>query len=73
MITTQAELRRLFWQEHPQYRRKCVRMDPPDRGYRPLKQNEYPADVRMAWVDFIDYCARSNVINENLACRATLM
>lgn len=73
VITTQAELRKLFWESHPQYKRAYVRISKPGHYYRPKQQNEYPADVRMAWVYFIDFCARNEVINEDLACRATLM
>lgn len=71
-ITTQLELRKLFWAQHPQYKRTCVRSSKYGHYYRALEQNEYPADVRMAWVDFVDACARNELIDEALAYRATL-
>lgn len=72
MITTQAALRALFWQEHPHFKRTCVRIKKPGHYYRALDQNEYPTDVRVSWVDFVDHCARSGLIDEALASRATL-
>lgn len=60
-ITTQSDVRDEFWAQHPQYRR---------HGRKP--QNSYPADVRCAFVDFVDHLARNGKISEQLAERVTL-
>ena len=36
------------------------------------RQNDYPADVRMAWVDYVDMLARSGEISAKLSNRVTL-
>lgn len=61
--TNERELRLAFWRAHRQF-----------LGYRhPQRtQNQYPADVRMAWVDFVDSSARAGDISEWLASRVTL-
>jgi len=59
-ITTQAALRQLFW-ENSGFKR---------HGRK--KQNSYPADVRMAWVNFVDSMQKNGEISEKLAERATL-
>ena len=59
MITTQAELRREFWRQHPNLDRKKVKGD-------------YKTDTRVAFCDFIEHMVRSGQISEALAERATL-
>lgn len=59
--TTESQVRSAFWASHPQYTRV--------RGKR---QNDYCADIRCAWVDYVDYLARSGEISESLADRVTL-
>lgn len=59
-ITTQRDLRRAFWAVHDQFDN--------DRRAGAL----YRADVRTAWVDFIDHMCRAGVISEALAGRAVL-
>ena len=59
MITTQAELRREFWRQHPDLDRKKVKGD-------------YKTDTRVAFCDFIEHMVRSGEISEALAQRATL-
>jgi len=61
MITNQKDLRNAFWEAHPQYQRKG------NQG-----QNRYPADIRMAWCDFVEHMRRNGEISEDLANRATL-
>ncbi|MFH1226852.1 MAG: hypothetical protein V1701_02975 [Planctomycetota bacterium] len=63
-MTTQKEVRDSFWTGmSPLYREE----------YHPSKrQNEYSADIRMAWVGYIDDLARSGEISESLARRVTL-
>lgn len=60
-ITTQKELRNVFWKEHPEYIRQP--------GWT---QNQYPATVRTAWVMFVDWMERNKYIDEKLANRAIL-
>lgn len=67
-ITTQAALRRAFHHETGTPRRMVRHRT----LYRQAVQNEYPADVRAAWVDFVDAKARAGTITEALASRATL-
>ena len=60
-ITTQKELRRAFWEENQDMQRHS--------GWT---QNDYHADTRARWVDFVDHLFRSGTISEALADRATL-
>ena len=61
VITDQKELRKTFWETHPELTR------------RPGKdQNSYPADTRAAWVCFVDAQQRSGAIPDALAQRAVL-
>lgn len=60
-ITTQRALRAEFWARHPFLRRRPGET-----------QNDYPADTRVAWVEYVDTCARCGRITEALAQRATL-
>ena len=74
MITTQKQLRAAFWQAHPQFKRGVKRIGTKDGRaiYAAKTQNDYPADVRMAWCDFVEYVRRSGEIIDALAERATL-
>ncbi len=64
-ITTQQGLRNAFWlymkDAHPFYCRVSGR-----------KQNDYPADLRMTWCDYVDSMERNGEISESLAQKATL-
>ena len=60
-ITTQKELRQTFWRDHPYLTRVPGKT-----------QNQYPADTRVAWVEYVDAMAREGVISDALANRATL-
>ena len=62
-MTTQKQIRDAFWRDHPQFQ--------PLRRSR-KRQNDYPADVRMAWVDYMDGVRRDRQISRKLAERATL-
>ena len=64
MITNQKDLRRAFWQAHPQYSPR--KMSRAYRGYY------HTTDTRVAWVDWIDSLSRDGQISEALASRATL-
>lgn len=57
------ELRASFWRAVPNLRWRYV------EGKR---QNAYPADVRTAWVDYVDHMARSKAISDTLARNAIL-
>ncbi len=60
-IKTQVEVRKAFWEAHPQFLRQGR-----------LKQNDYPTDTRCAFVDFVDVLARDGQISEKLASKVTL-
>ncbi len=63
-ITTQAQLRAAFWETFS---------DSIGRHYRASKrQNDYPTDIRVAWVDYVDAMQRDGNISEKLAARVTL-
>ena len=66
-MTTQAEVRRAFWEDVG---------DAMLGGYavrwRNRRQNEQPADIRCAFVDYVDSLARDGTISEALAARVTL-
>jgi hypothetical protein len=66
-ITTQRELRRAFWSDHPAIERQA-------RKARRLTatQNDHPTDTRVAWCDYVDHMERSGQISRSLAYRATL-
>lgn len=62
-MKTITEIRESFWAAFPKFaalRRSRKR------------QNEYPTDVRVAFVDYVDSLERSGEITEKLASRATL-
>jgi hypothetical protein len=58
MYTTQKEIRAAFYAEHPTISRR--------------PQNDQPADIRMAFCEFIDVLHRAGLISNSLAARATL-
>lgn len=62
-MTTQKQLRAYFWECNPSF-------GPLRRAKK--KQNDYPADVRMAFVDFVYHLQRDEIISQKLAEKATL-
>lgn len=64
-MTTQSAVRESFWHN-------CGSSMAESRGSASKRQNEYPADVRMAFVDYVDMLARDGDITEALAHRVTL-
>lgn len=60
-ITTQADVRRFFWDEYGMLVSR-------KRG----KNGDYSTDTRCAFVDFVDALCRDGVISEALAARVTL-
>lgn len=66
--TTQQEVRAVFWQ----HLADCRDWET-SRLYRVRKrQNDYPADTRCAFVEFVDALQKSGEISEKLAKRVTL-
>lgn len=64
MFTNQTQVRDAFWNTF------CVEGKP--KEYRGKSQNNLPANVRAAFVAFVDYLAREGTISEALASRVTL-
>lgn len=64
-ITTQKQIRAIFWQTFPDLPRKKIR-DYSGNGLM------YPTDTRCAFCDFLDSLHRDGVISDALAYRATL-
>lgn len=65
MITTQAQLRKVFRQEHPHLLFKKI-TDHSGTG------TMFCTDTRCAWVDWIDMLSKNGEISQELAERATL-
>ena len=63
-MKTQTEIRDAFW--------LTFNVEGKPRRFYGKTQNELPADVRAAFVDFVDYLAREGTISESLAARVTL-
>ena len=62
-MKTQAEVRDSFWEVHPQF----------SRFKRSKKrQNDYPCDIRCAFVDYVESLSVDGVIKQSLANRVTL-
>lgn len=51
----------MFWSDHPTFRRVYGR-----------DQNDYPTDVRAAFCEYVDWCAREGLITPAVAERVTL-
>lgn len=60
-MTNQKQIREAFWEAHPMFTRRP--------GWT---QNDYPTDVRVAFVFYIDHLERDGEISGALAGRATL-
>ena len=65
MITTQKEIRKLFWEMYPDLDRKKI-TDFSGKG------KMYRTYTRVTFVEFLDMLARNGDISEALAHRATL-
>ena len=63
--TTQKELRRAFWEQHPHLPRRKI------KNYAGTG-TMYPTDTRCAWCDWLDYMQKIGQISDSLADRATL-
>jgi len=64
-ITTQAQLRREFWQTFPDLPRQRIR-DYSGTG------TMYRTDTRVAWCNWLDALSKGDEISAELADRATL-
>jgi hypothetical protein len=62
-MRTQTEVRNSFWDSFPEFA--------PERRTR-KRQNDYRADIRMSFVDYVDGLARNGEITEKLASEVTL-
>jgi len=69
-MTNQKQIRAAFWDAHPTANRKKY----PARDWtrEDKSQRDYCTDTRCAFVDFVDYLHRSEIISDQLASRATL-
>lgn len=67
MITTQKDLRREFWAQHP-----YLAEDARKAGVLSKRQNFHCAFVRSMFVDFLDGLHRDGMVSDALADRATL-
>lgn len=65
MITTQKEIRQLFWATFPSADKKKIK-DYSGKG------KMYKTDTRVLFADFLDNLSRTGTISEKLAQRATL-
>lgn len=62
-MKTQTEVRNAFWESHPQF--AAIRRTK-------KRQNDYPTDVRVAFVDFVDSLSKDGSISPKLAHNVTL-
>ena len=69
-MTNQKQIRAAFWEAHPTANRKKY----PARDWtrEDKSRRDYCTDTRCAFVDFVDYLHRSEIISDQLANRATL-
>lgn len=67
-----TELRKRFWQDNPQFKRVAIPVKNRSDMYTTCPQNRYNATIRSAWVEYVDYMARSGQITEKLAESVTL-
>lgn len=67
LVTTQKELRAVFWANLPDHLTGGDRVRVTGKT-----QNQYPTDTRMAWCDFVEYMRISGQISAALANRVTL-
>ena len=66
MITyeDEDEVREAFWESMPRTPQNRLYQDQNEGGKR---QNAFPADIRMAFVDFVDHLQKSGQITDELA------
>lgn len=69
MMTTQKQVREAFWEDHHGLNRAAIMYG---EQLIEARQNQYNADIRTAFVDYVDHLQKSGVISEKLAERVTL-
>jgi hypothetical protein len=67
MLTTHKQIRAAFWAAHPHLAEQAR-----EAGILTAPQNRHCANVRCAFVDFVDHLHRSGQISDALADRVTL-
>ena len=67
IMNTQKQIRQAFWHMHPVLEANALKW-----GIKTAPQNRHNATTRTAFVDFVDGLAKSEIISEKLAFRATL-
>lgn len=72
MMTTIKEVRNSFWENYPQYRKGYKKVNAKKPYYTEKRQNDYCTDIRCAFVDYVDYLLKDDIISEKLAQRVTL-
>jgi hypothetical protein len=73
MYTNQAQVRSDFWRMfHLAILHKQGKVEGRPRKFSGKSQNDLPADVRAAFVDFVDHLAREGTISARLANRVTI-
>lgn len=65
MYTTQKQVRSAFWD-------MCEEFQPAFKRVKGCTQNDYPADIRARFVDFVDFEMAEGNMSESLAQRVTL-
>jgi len=66
-ITTQKAIRAIFWASHPDLESYALMW-----GIKTAPQNRHNTETRTAFCDYVDSLAKSGIISEKLAARATL-
>lgn len=66
-IKTLSDLRNSFWDYLKEVSPSLAHLRRSSK-----KQNQYPTDIRMSWVDYIDNMQKDGNITKKLAQRATL-
>lgn len=67
MLTTQKQVRDAFWQNLPDWLNGEARVRKANQ-----RQNQYPTDTRVAFVDFVDWMNKDGQISDKLADKVTL-
>lgn len=62
-MKTVKQIRQSFWENHPEFKNEFR------KSYR---QNQYHTDIRVAFVEYVDYLQKDGQISEKLARKATL-
>ena len=63
MMKTISEVRLAFWRDHPEFK---------EYFRKGKRQNDYNTDIRVTFVDWVDYIHRNGEISDKLARTVTL-